>query len=284
MSHFRMATPLITLTTDFGPRDGYVAAMKGVILQICPGAGIVDISHDIEPQDVAQAALVLSSTVRYFPAHAIHVAVVDPGVGTERRPLLLTAVRGRYIGPDNGIFTHVLAECDLVAPEKPAGDETASVGAQLPRGCAAFTLDRPEFWRDPLSRTFHGRDLFAPVAAYLALGTSPEDLGTKTDHVNVLPLPRPREVGGRVDGNVIHVDRFGNLVTNIRLDGASAAVEVEVAGRTISGLSSSYQEGGELLAIVGSHGYLEVAWWRESAARKLGANVGTPVTVLGVHE
>ncbi len=156
--------------------------------------------------------------------------------------------------------------------------------AQLPPGCAAFTLDRPRFWLSPLSRTFHGRDLFAPVAAYLALGTSTEELGTETGHVNVLPLPRPRRGRGRVDGNVIHVDRFGNLVTNIRLDGAPTEVGVEVAGRTISGLSPSYREGGELLAIVGSHGYLEVAWWRDSAARKLGAKVGTPVTVLGIQE
>ena len=279
-----MASPLITLTTDFGPRDGYVAAMKGVILGICPDASIVDVSHDIEPQDVAQAALVLSSVAPYFPAHAIHVAVVDPEVGSDRRPLLLTATRGRYVGPDNGIFTHVLAEWGLVAPEMPVGDEAVPVEAQLPGGCAAFILDRPEFWLSPLSRTFHGRDLFAPVAAYLALGTSPEELGTETGHVDVLPLPRPRKGRGRVDGNVIHVDRFGNLVTNIRLDGAPTEVGVEVAGRTISGLSPSYREGGELLAIIGSHGYLEVAWWRDSAARKLGAKVGTPVTVLGIQD
>jgi S-adenosylmethionine hydrolase len=279
-----MAFPLITLTTDFGRRDGYVAAMKGVILGICPEASIVDISHDIEPQDVAQAALVLSFAAPYFPAHAIHVAVVDPEVGSDRRPLLLTAMSGRYVGPDNGIFTHVMAERDLPASEMAAGNEAVPVEAQLPVGCAAFILDRPKFRLSPLSRTFHGRDLFAPVAAYLAHGTSPEDLGTETDYYNVLPLPRPREGPGRVDGNVIHVDRFGNMVTNIRLDGASAAVQVEVAGRTISGLSLSYHEGGELLAIVGSHGYLEVAWWQDSAARRLGAKVGTPVTVLGIHD
>lgn len=284
MSHFPMATPLITLTTDFGTRDGYVAAVKGVILGICPDASIVDISHDIEPQDVAQAALVLSFAAPYFPAEAIHVAVVDPGVGSDRTPLLLTAMTGRYVGPDNGIFTHVLAEHDPVAPEKPAGDVTVPVKAQLPVGCAAFVLDSPRFRRNPLSRTFHARDLFGPVAAHLAMGTSPEDLGTKTDYYSVLPLPRPWEGSGRVAGNVIHVDRFGNLVTNIRLDGPSAAVQVEVAGRTISGLSLSYQEGGELLAIVGSHGYLEVAWFRDSAARKLGAKVGTPVTVLRVQD
>ncbi len=279
-----MDSPLITLTTDFGTRDGYVAAMKGVILGICPRATIVDVSHDIEPQDVAQAALVLSSASPYFPAHAIHVAVVDPGVGSDRQPLLLTAERGRYVGPDNGIFTYVLAECGLMAPDEPGGNETVPVRAGLPRGCAAFTLDRPEFWRHPVSRTFHGRDLFAPVAAHLALGTSPEDLGVETDHLDVLPLPRPREGAGRVDGNVIYVDHFGNLVTNIRLDGAPTVVGVEVAGRTISGLSPSYQAGGGLLAIVGSHGYLEVAWTRDSAARRLGAKVGTPVTVSGVSD
>ena len=122
------------------------------------------------------------------------------------------------------------------------------------------------------------------MAAHLALGTSAEDLGTETDHIEVLTLPLPRESLGRVDGSVIHVDRFGNLVTNIRLEADSAAVEVKVGGRTISGLSASYQEGGGLLAIVGSHGYLEVAWWRDSAARKLGAKVGTPVTVLGLQD
>jgi S-adenosylmethionine hydrolase len=258
--------------------------MKGVILGICPHAAIVDVSHDIEPHDVAQAALVLSSASPYFPDHAIHVAVVDPGVGSERRPLLLTPETGRYVGPDNGIFTHVLAGHGLIPRDEPARGEEGTARAQLPRGCAAFTLDRPEFWRGALSRTFHGRDLFAPVAAHLALGTSAEDLGTETDHVEVLPLPLPRQRPGRVDGSVIHVDHFGNLVTNIRLETDSTVVEVNVAGRTISGLSDSYQEGGGLLAIIGSHGYLEVAWWRDSAAWRLGAKVGTPVTVLKAHD
>ena len=280
----QMASPLITLTTDFGLRDAYASAMKGVILGICPNATIVDVSHEIEPQDVAQAALVLSAAAPYFAAHAIHIAVVDPGVGSDRRPLLVTAERGRYVGPDNGIFTHVLAEFGLTPPDIAPGDEIVTVRAQLPPTCTAFILDRPEFWRSPLSRTFHGRDLFAPIAAHLALGVSPEKLGTGTDQIELLRLPRPWEGHGRVDGNVIHIDRFGNLVTNIRLDGDATSVRVELAGRTISGLSASYQHGGGLLAIVGSNGYLQVAWWRDSAARRLGAQVGTPVTVLGVHD
>ena len=152
----------------------------------------------------------------------------------------------------------------------------------MPQACAAFIFDRPEFWRRPLSNTFHGRDLFfAPVAAHLSLGTPAEGLGTATHHVHVLPLPRPRRRPGRVDGSVVYVDRFGNLVTNIRLDGAPTEVAVQVAGETIHGISASYQEGGGLLAIIGSHGCLEVAWWRDSAARRLGAGVGATVTVLG---
>jgi len=276
-----MATPLITLTTDFGHHDGYVAAMKGVILGISPAATIVDISHEVDPQDVSQAALVISTASPYFPPHAIHVAVVDPGVGTDRRPLLLITDNGRFIGPDNGIFTHVLTRSGLLAPEPTDDDASELVVARVPQGCAVYTLDRPEFWRRPLSSTFHGRDLFAPVAAHLSLGASVGELVTATQHLNVLPLPRPRRRPGRVDGSVVYVDRFGNLVTNIRLDGFPTEVEVQVAGETISGISPSYQEGGGLLAIIGSHGYLEVAWWRDSAALRLGAGVGATVTVLG---
>ena len=275
-----MDLPLITLTTDFGHCDGYVAAMKGVILGISPATTIVDVSHDIEPQDISQAALVVSTASSHFPPHAIHVAVVDPGVGTDRKPLLVKTENGYYIGPDNGIFTYVLAGCGLLTPETPLGGATDPKVTQVPQGCDAYIIDRSEFWCRPLSNTFHGRDLFAPVAAHLSLGTMPENMGAVTHEINVLPMSLPRTRPDRIIGKVVYVDRFGNLVTNVRMGSSETAANIEVEGYIIPGISSSYQAGQGLLAIIGSHGYLEIAWWRDSAAQRLGAGVGVTVTVF----
>ena len=286
-----VTSPIITLTTDFGSHDGYAAAMKGVILGILPGATIVDVTHDVPPQDVAHAAFVLGTTCPYFPPDAVHVAVVDPGVGTERNPLLLVTPRGSYVAPDNGLVTYILmAHGARTQPTaEPITDEAvmAPIPVDVPSGCDAYLLNRSEYWLDHVSDTFHGRDVFAPVAAHLSAGVPAEELGEPMDSVVCLSIPQPLAKGDAIDGHVIHVDRFGNLVSNIRLeDSAKVGITAEIDGATIHGLSSSYA-GGEpalsspkgLLAIVGSNGYLEVAAKNGSAAQQLGSAVGTRVRV-----
>jgi S-adenosylmethionine hydrolase len=291
----RVTSPIITLTTDFGSRDGYAAAMKGVILGIHPGATIVDVTHDVPPQDVAHAAFVLGTTCPYFPPDAVHVAVVDPGVGTKRNLLLLVTPHGSYVAPDNGVVAYILmAQGALAKPTtEPMAAEAmlAPVRIDVPSGCDAYLLNRSEYWLGPVSDTFHGRDIFAPVAAHLASGVPAKELGEPMDSVVCLSIPQPLAMGDVIEGHVIHVDRFGNLVSNIRLeDSAKVGITVEIDGATIHGLSSSYAAGEEpalslpkgLLAIVGSSGYLEVAARNASAAQQLGSVVGSRVRVKTV--
>ncbi len=260
---------IITLTTDFGPGD-YTAAMKGVILGINPQAVLVDISHQVEPQDILGGAFILVTACPYFPPGTIHVAVVDPGVGTERRTLLVQTPAAVFLAPDNGLLSLVLEG----------------------NSYRAWELTEHRYWRAEVSATFHGRDIFAPVAAHLSLGVTPQDMGRPIADIDIKKLPMPPvEVvvrtdsapgcgGGEVRGQVIHIDRFGNLITNIRQkDLPSGEVVVEVAGRRIAGLSPHYQAGSELLALMGSSGYLEIAASNASAARLLKAERGLAVTV-----
>ena len=274
--------PIITLTTDFGLRDGYVAAMKGVVLGISPEVTLVDISHEIPPHDVAHAAFVVGSICSYFPAGTIHVAVVDPGVGTDRNPLLVTTTEGTYVAPDNGLLTYVYERHAAVGSAGQDSDDAFMTPTMVPvpEGCAAYTLDREEYRLRHVSSTFHGRDIFAPAAAHLSAGVQPDDLGTPVDSVVCLNVPRPRVCDGGVEGRIIYVDRFGNMVCNIRAeDVAGGIAEVEIEGRRIPGLSSSYAGDG-LLAIVGSHGYVEVAVTEGSAAEYLGAGLGARVRAV----
>ena len=279
-----MSRPIITLTSDFGSRDGYAAAMKGVILGINPEAHLVDISHEIPAQDIPHAALVLGTTCPYFPPQTIHVVVVDPGVGTARRPLLLITPGGTYIAPDNGLLTYVLKEYGIVATPDGAGKKAAAAfmkpaSAPVPRACAAFTLNREEYQLKPVSNTFHPRDVFAPTAAHLSKGIPPEALGEPVDQVVCLGIPQPIERQGVIQGRIIYVDRFGNLISNIgRSSVIKGSVTVKIEGSRIEGLSRSYSGEG-LVALIGSQGYLEVAIGRGSAAQRLGANVGTRLTV-----
>ncbi|MDP7534018.1 MAG: SAM-dependent chlorinase/fluorinase [SAR202 cluster bacterium] len=279
-----ITSPLITLTTDFGNRDGYPAAMKGAILTVCPGARVIDITHEIDAHDVAQASQVLASAVPYFPPDTVHVAVVDPGVGSERLPLLSITPNAGFVGPDNGVFTDVLRGLDH--PILPANQVDFIVDhpgqthrATLPDDCAAYVIDKPDLWRQPVSQTFHGRDIFAPVAGHLGSGVSSDKIGTVIEYVEVLPNLEVRRRDGRIDGTVVSVDRFGNLVTNIRIERSAKVSDIEVAGRRITTLSTFYTEAAGLLAIVGSHGANEIAWTQDSAARRLGVGVGTRVTV-----
>ena len=280
-----MSSKIITLTTDFGTRDGYVGAMKGVILGIDPEAKIVDISHDIPPQDGAHGAFVLGSAHRYFPPDSVHLAVVDPGVGTPRKALAVVTGSDIFVGPDNGLLSYVLQSFQDRSGSKPFTSADAGllqpVTGPVPEGCSAYELTRSEYWMQPVSDTFHGRDVFAPVAANLSLGVPPEKLGDPVHELVWLNLPHPVVAGGRVEGRIIHVDRYGNLVSNIPgsdLPAGNAAVEI--GGRVIEGISRSYAEGsGELVAIIGSHSYLEVARPNGDAARLLEAGIGDEVRV-----
>ena len=212
-------SPIITLTTDFGLRDGYVAAMKGVILGIRPDAVIVDISHDVPPHDVPHAAFVVGATCRYFPPDSVHVAVVDPGVGTARLPIVLTTPHGVYVAPDNGVLTYPLTSCMASDPPGTISREGSAFLAPshvtVPKDCASYALDRREYWRETVSNTFHGRDIFAPVAAHLSSGTPPEELGTPVGRLLCLDGLRPIQDGNVTRGHIISVDRFGNLISNI---------------------------------------------------------------------
>jgi len=261
---------IITLTTDFGLSDAYVAAMKGVILGINPEATITDICHSISPQNICQAAFVLSTAYPFFPRRTVHVVVVDPGVGTERRAIILRTPQSDFVAPDNGVLGYVLAPF-LKERLRPAQDQVA-----LPHELKAVSITNAAFWRSPVSPTFHGRDIFAPVAARLSLGTSPEEFGEVTASVTVLPELRPYQTSAdTLVGRIVHIDHFGNLITNVRReDLPEKPFTVEVSNRSISGLSRTYEEGEGLLALIGSSGYLEIALKGGSALDFLGTAVG----------
>jgi S-adenosyl-L-methionine hydrolase (adenosine-forming) len=250
---------IITLTTDFGLADGYVGIMKGVILGIARDVGLVDLSHEVPPQDVREAIYLLEGAAPYFPDGAIHLAVVDPGVGSERRALIVRTERARYVGPDNGLFTRPLAE----------------------PGAQAWELNRPEFWLPHVSRTFHGRDIFAPAAAHLANGTPPDAMGTPIANPVRLSIAGPnRAPDGVLRGHVVHVDRFGNLITDVPAAWlAGIGWRCRIAGETITGIGSTYAAAGPgaLLMLAGSGGTLEIAERDGNAARRLGVRAGEEV-------
>ena len=273
--------PAIILTTDFGVGDPYVGVMKGVILGLNPRAVVVDLTHGISPQNVRQGAFILGVNHRFFPQNAIHVAVVDPGVGTDRLAILVQTPRGRFLAPDNGILSNVVWNS-----EDDAGLEGPS---PLPPDCTAYRLTEPRYWLSPVSATFHGRDVFAPAAAHLSLGVSPQEMGRPLSHISRLAEAQPLgQLPGTVLGQVIYQDSFGNLVTNIgaaRLT-PSANPTVQIKTRRIHGLSRTFQDGSVqpedgLIALFGSHGYLEIAVRDASAARLLQAGAGEPVKVTG---
>jgi hypothetical protein len=271
---------IITLTTDFGLADAYVAAMKGVILGINPQAKIIDVCHSIKPQNIAQAAFVLSTAYPYFPKKTLHLVVVDPGVGAERRAIILRTPVACFIAPDNGVLSYVIGQ-SLVKPVM--GNGKVSLRGETKPGAdiEVVAITNPKFWRSPVSATFHGRDIFAPVAAMLSLGFPPIEFGEPLDSVRVLPLPRPSQrPDGTLVGHILHVDNFGNLITDIKSDDLSLKAEhitIEVGGQLIFGLSDTYAEGSGLLALIGSSDYLEVSLKGGSASSLLDARVGDEV-------
>jgi hypothetical protein len=270
---------VITLTTDFGTDDAYVATMKGVILSINPRVTIVDICHNVQPQNISQAAFILSTAHHYFPEGTIHVVVVDPGVGTERRVVLVVTPSAFFIAPDNGVLSYIIEEASLGMEEQPP--PTGGGQIRLGHGLQAFALTNPHFWHHPVSTTFHGRDIFAPVAAYLSSGTPAQDFGEPIDTLFTFPLPRPQiKEDGVLAGYVIHIDHFGNLITTFKKeDLPKGRVFIEVAGHIVEGVSQSYAEDSELLAIIGSSGNLEVSLKNGSAAQLLRAKIGNEVSI-----
>lgn len=249
---------IITLITDFGTADGYAGAMKGVIWGINPRAQIVDITHDISPQNIPQAAHVLETIYPYYPPGTIHVIVVDPGVGTDRRAVAVRTSKAYVIAPDNGLLTPIVKQV-----------------------MEAVALTECRFWRDPVSPTFHGRDIFAPVAAHLSLGIPLRAFGPAVSSLKSLPLPEPIvERDGSLIGHVIHIDRFGNAITDLApSDLPPGPFRIEVKGHCIEGLSRTYAEGEGLLALVGSHGRLEIALKNGSAAEALRITIGDQVEI-----
>ena len=277
-----MPTPIITLTTDFGAGGWFTGAMKGVVLGINPDVTLIDISHSVPPQDIAHGAFALGAAYRHFPPGSVHVAVVGPGVGTSRRPLLLVTSKGYFVAPDNGLLTYVLLDHGLdLRAGADSTDFLAPLVVEPPEGCSAYGLTKQEYWRHPVSDTFHGRDIFAPIAAHLSLGMSPRELGEPVQQMTVLNVRPPVHDQRTLGGFVIFVDPFGNLVSNIPsplLGGDN--VRVEVGNAVIHGLSRTFADSDGMLALAGSHGYLEIAERNGNAARRLNLGVGSELRIV----
>ena len=261
-----MADPCITFLSDFGTSDGYVGAVKGVILSLCPTARIVDLAHDIEPGNIVAGALALMTATQTFRPGTIHLAVVDPGVGTARNALLVESGGRCFIGPDNGLL---------------------SLAAPAPRQISK--LDRPQYFREHVSPTFHGRDVFAPIAARLASGLAADRLGSPIDEMIELDIGAASHAAGGVTGRILHADRFGNLVTTIRdedLPEDRARLRVSFDGAPSMRIVTTYGSAarGTLVALVGSSGFLEIAVVGGSAREKLGAAGASGCEVLVAPE
>lgn len=257
-----MSSPLITLTTDFGAASPYVAVMKGVILSINPDARILDLTHVIRPQDLRHASYFLTTALPYFPASTIHVCVADPGVGSERAALYAEAGEQRLVGPDNGIFTGVFRHFGGTA--------------------CVRRLINPRFWRPGVSATFHGRDIFAPVAAHLSLGIDPAELGPEHPEPVELPIHSAVTFGNKWRGEVQFIDDFGNLITNIpACKLKSLPVTVSISGQSLGLVRwvRTYAEAaaGELVSLFSSDGFFEIAEVNGNAAMRLGAEPGAAV-------
>jgi len=258
---------IITLLTDFGTQDYFVGAMKGVILSANPAARIVDLTHDIPPQNIHAGAFNLLAAHKNFPPGAIHVAVVDPGVGSKRRPILIECAAQFFVGPDNGIFSWI---CEREGNWR------------------AHHLTNDKFFRHPTSKTFHGRDVFAPVAAAISIGAKPEEVGTPVDSIVELESLHPVTTkDGQIEGRIIHIDRFGNCVTNLTAshvceDGRGSRLrvnDIDISSfREFFSADSGTEN--ELFIIPGSAGFIEIAARNSSAANILNAHCGQPVVLV----
>jgi S-adenosylmethionine hydrolase len=261
-----VARPIITLTTDYGTNDHLVGTLKGVILKINPDANIVDITHNIAPYDLLDGALAIGSAYSYFPARTIHVVVVDPGVGTDRRPLLVSGETQYFVAPDNGVLS-LIYEREESLLVRHANVE--------------------HYYLQPVSKTFHGRDIFAPIAAWLSKGSQAASMGDEISDYKKFAMPKPKPAEGALKGVVLRVDSFGNLVTNFRPEDLPAsalehgAVQFQIGSQTVSRLVDTFAKGnpGEPFAYIGSNGFVEFGVNRGNASKALGAGRGVSVAL-----
>jgi S-adenosylmethionine hydrolase len=258
---------IITLTTDFGLKDGFVGVMKGVIWEIVPDVHIVDLSHEISPQNVLEGAYIMGRSAPYFPKGTIHVGVIDPGVGTDRRPIAAKLGSQYFVGPDNGLFSFMLARAEN------NGEEVVIIDT-----------DNPKYWLSEISNVFHGRDIFSPVGAHLAKGVPLEKLGTRIDNPVRLKLLEPEKKGDGWVGQIMHIDHFGNIATNFKhkhLDNMGPVV-VQLCGVEIQGLVRTFGERppGDLIALFGSTGNLVISVVNGNAASRLKAEPGDLVEIF----
>ena len=261
-----MARPIITLTTDYGINDHLVGVMKGVILSINPDVNIVDITHGVLPHDILDGALTIGQAYRHFPPKTIHVVVVDPGVGTQRRPLLVSSDQHYFVAPDNGVLSSVY-------------DQTEAL--------YAWHIISEHYFRQPVSKTFHGRDIFAPVASWLSKSWQTSAFGEPVTDFVRFAIPKPKASGNTIKGIVLRVDQFGNLITNFKQDDVPALAAgngkctIKAGNASITKVVGTFAEGanGEAVGVIGSSGYLEICVNKTSAARALGVGRGAEVTV-----
>lgn len=260
--------PIVTLTTDFGTNDHFVGAVKGVILDIVPEAAIVDISHAVQAFDVLDGALTISQTYSYFPTGTVHMIVVDPGVGTARRPIIASSDGYHFVAPDNGVLSMIYAKEERI--------HVRHVTAE-------------HYFHQPVSNTFHGRDIFAPVAAYLAKMVDSHKFGDEIEDYVRFAAPKPKTAGeNRIRAVVLKVDRFGNLISNVTpadvpaLFAGKAGFKIVVGNKEITEIRANYAEGapGEVFGILGSMGYLEIVANRAAAAQITGAGKGSEVSII----
>ena len=263
---------IITLTTDFGLADSYVGTMKGVILNIAPSARMIDITHDVSPQNTHQAAYIVQTFYRYFPAGTVHLVIVDPGVGSARGAVAIVTSNAIFVAPDNGVLTYVWR------------DALDRWGAEA---CTVVELANPRFWLPQISNTFHGRDIFAPVVAHLSCGISLEELGPRLIRITEADLEQPAAGrNGELVGRIIHLDHFGNCITNITPQhleqaGFGQQLIVKIIDQRIAGISRTFTDVavGALIALIGSNNRLELAVRNGSAAQTLGVGIGDIVRV-----
>jgi S-adenosylmethionine hydrolase len=261
-----MKSAIITLLTDFGTKDHYVASMKGVILKINPRCILIDITHQVKPHDIEEGAFILANAYSSFPKGTIHLTVIDPEVGGARKPILLETANYFFIGPDNGLFTFAVKR------------------EEIRKGVA---LTNEEYFLPQISSTFHGRDIFAPVAGYLSLGIKPETFGHKIKSWAELSFPKPKMKEGELIGEILHIDAFGNLISNIRREqlfdfAKGYSLVIRVGRRTIQGLKKGYWEvkRSELIALIGSGGFLEISIREGNAQKILKMKKGDKIQVI----
>ena len=260
-----LADPIITLTTDFGTSDHLVGSIKGVILNINPAARIVDLNHSVVPYDILDGALSIANAYRFFPSRTIHVVIVDPGVGTERRPILVSGEKQFFVAPDNGVLSMIFER----------------------ESCTVRHISAEHYFLNPVSPTFHGRDIFAPTAGWLSKAFQTEAFGESVTDFVRFTMPKAKSNGTAVKGVILRVDAFGNLMTNLTAEdipiGAlgGGAIKLAVNGKQVLKFGQTFASGnpGEAIALLGSAGYVEIAVNRGNAARTLGVNRGAEVTL-----